>query len=67
MKEYVDSRGWHYRVMPGIVDKSYKARYQVPGNVRWRCVVRLPWRETPEAAQEDLDRMAQEKRWREWQ
>jgi hypothetical protein len=69
-KKYIDTRGWKYQVMPSFVDNAYKARYQKPrkhGNTGWKGVAALPWRSTYEEAQADLDRLAQEKGWQEWQ
>ena len=62
-KTYTDRRGWRFRVMPGIGGDVFKARYQKPDAKNWHGVATLPWRESMEAAQADLDRMAQEKGW----
>ena len=51
-KKYIDERGWRYQV-----------RYRKPGSASWRCVAALPWRQTEEAAQGDLDQMAAKKGW----
>ena len=29
-KKYIDARGWKYKVMGGIGENTYKARYQKP-------------------------------------
>ena len=63
MTMYMDNRGWRYRVMPGLGDDTYKARYQKPDSQRWICMAKLPWRTTPESAQEDLDVTARKKGW----
>lgn len=69
-KKYVDGRGWKYKVMPGIGEDSYKARYQKPDKTGdtagWKGVPSLPWRTTFDEAQADLDRLAEEKGWNEW-
>lgn len=68
-KKYIDSRGWKYQVMPGLGESNYKARYQKPdknGSDGWHCVRALPWRNTKDEAQADLDRLAKEKGWKEW-
>ena len=62
MKIYVDDRGWKYRVMPGLGDNTYKARYQKPGSKRWTCCPRLPWRGTSEEAEADLKLTARKKK-----
>ena len=60
--EYIDSRGWHYRVMQGL-DGSRKARFRKPNkpqqknrpdDVGWKNVASLPWRTTKEDAMADL-------------
>nr|WP_304100025.1 hypothetical protein [Mitsuokella multacida] len=51
--EYIDSRGWRYRVMQGL-GTEYKARYKKPDKGGWHCVARLPWRATAEEAEKDL-------------
>ena len=61
-KTYEDSRGWLYRVMTGVGESNYKARYRKPGTCSWKCCRTLPWQRTAEAAQTDLDKMAARKR-----
>ena len=60
---YRDARGWRYRVMPGIHVHTYKARYCKTGSASWKCYSRLPWRDSPEEAQADLDQLAARKGW----
>lgn len=64
---YCDSRGWKYRVMPGIgSDPAFKARYQKPahqGSTGWKCLASVPWRTTAEEAQADLNALAEKKGW----
>ena len=68
MKEYMDSRGWRYRVMQGL-DGSWKARYRkpdAPGKKRpddagWHGVSALSWRKTAEEADQDLAAYANKK------
>jgi len=57
---YIDQRGWQYRVMEGLGDNTYKARYHKPENHTdgWHCVRTLPWRDNIEDAQRDLDAYA---------
>ena len=55
---YEDRRGWRFQVMPGLGERQYKARYLKPGRKDWHCVATLPWRVSPERAQEDLDAYA---------
>lgn len=64
MKIYEDYRGWRYKVMPGLGESTYKARYHKPDspkNTQWKCVGTLPWRNTEEDAQKDLDEWAKRK------
>ena len=69
-KKYIDARGWKYQVMSGIgSDPVFKARYQRPekqGDVGWKGLAAVPWRSSREEAQADLDRLAKEKGWLEW-
>ena len=63
---YQDHRGWKYRVMPGLGENMYKARYHKPDkpdNVCWRCYTKIPWRSTFDEAQADLDALARRKQW----
>lgn len=69
VKTYIDSRGWSYKVMSGIGQGCYKARYQKPdkhGKVSgWKGFSRLPWRESFDKAQDDLNEYAKKKSWNE--
>lgn len=69
-KKYIDSRGWKYQVMSGLGSDTYKARYQRPekqGEDGWKGLATVPWRQTCEEAQADLDQLAAKKGWKEWQ
>ena len=66
-KRYIDNRGWLYMVLPGL-SSVYKARYRKPREdtapgIGWKCIRQLPWRDTREEAQADLDALAQKKGW----
>lgn len=64
--EYVDKRGWRYKVVGGIGKDAYKARYHRPENgldSGWKCCAKLPWRSTFDEAQADLNGYAAEKGW----
>ena len=68
-KNYIDSRGWKYQVMPGLGDNTFKARYQRPekhGDAGWKGLASVPWRNSREEAQADLNRLAEKKGWKEW-
>lgn len=65
VKTYIDQRGWLYRVMGGLGESNYKARYQKPGKSGWKCVVNLEWRKSFDEAQSDLNAMAKKKGWKE--
>lgn len=68
-KKYIDNRGWKYKVMSGIGDDTFKARYQrleKQGDVVWKGLASVPWRRTREEAQADLDQLAEKKGWKEW-
>lgn len=67
--QYIDKRGWKYKVMPGLGDNTFKARYQkagMSGADGWKCCAALPWRSTFEEAQRDLDQKAEKQGWRVW-
>jgi len=69
-KKYIDDRGWKYKVMRGLGDSTYKARYQKAdhqGDTGWKGLSAVPWRQHFEDAQMDLDRLAVRKGWKEWQ
>ena len=57
---YVDNAGCVYAVMGNSV---YRARRALPDKTGWHAVQGLPPRTTPEAAQEDLDNMANARGW----
>jgi len=68
-RKYIDNRGWKYQVMSGIGEDCFKARYQKPekhGDAGWKGLTAVSWRSTAEAAQADLDQMAEKKGWKEW-
>lgn len=69
-KKYIDASGRKYQVMSGIgSDPAFKARYQKPekhGDMGWKGLATVPWRGSREEAQTDLDRLAAEKGWLEW-
>jgi hypothetical protein len=68
-KKYKDQRGWKYQVMGGIGGGTFKARYQKPekhGSDGWKCLSAVPWRADAAQAQADLDRLAKERGWTEW-
>ena len=55
-------------MMGGITADSFKARYQKPehqGSTGWKGLAAVPWRETREEAQADLDALAARKGWQE--
>ena len=69
VKAYIDERGWKYRVMSGLGDSSFKARYQKPekhGDVGWKGMANVPWRKTFDEAQSDLNTLARKNGWKEW-
>lgn len=69
VKCYVDDRGWKYKVMSGIGDNSFKARYQKPdkvGDYGWKGLAAVPWRSAFDEAQTDLNKLAEKKGWAEW-
>ena len=70
VKCYIDERGWKYRVMCGIGNGSFKARYQKPekvGSSGWKGVTSLPWKDNFDAVQSDLNKLAQHNGWEEWE
>lgn len=65
VKTYIDSRGWRYKVMSGLGESNYKARYQKPGKSGWKCMTNMEWRKSFDEAQSDLNSMAKIKNWNE--
>lgn len=66
---YIDQRGWKYKVMSGIGQDRFKARYQKPekhGLEGWKGVSSVPWREDFDSAQKDLNELANKKGWKVW-
>lgn len=63
VKEYIDHRGWKYRVMGGLGDVGFKGRYQKPGKTGWKCMRNLEWRTSFDEAQSELNAMAGSKGW----
>lgn len=65
VKTYIDKRGWKYKVMPGLGENNFKARYQKPGKTGWKCMKNLNWKKSFDEAQSDLNIMAKKKGWNE--
>ena len=63
-KAFIDDRGWKYRVLPGLGQNQFKARFQKPGKSSWHCVRQLPWVDGFDAAQADLNKYAEKKGWK---
>ncbi len=66
-KKYIDNRGWKYKVLGGLGDNTFKARYQrtgKQGDVGWEGLAAVPWRGSREEAQADLDRLAAKNGWK---
>lgn len=69
VKAYIDNRGWKYKVMAGLGDNTFKARYQKPeknGSIGWKGLHAVPWRNSFDEAQADLNAYAKQKGWAEW-
>lgn len=67
IKTYIDNRGWLYRVMSGLGEGNFKARYRKPGKPGWKCTTNMTWRKSFDEAQSDLNNMARLKKWDEIQ
>lgn len=65
VKEYIAPSGWKYKVMAGIGGDTFKARYNKIGKSSWKGMTQLPWRDSFDAAQADLNRIAKERGWSE--
>lgn len=64
---YRDSRGWTYEVRDGLRNTEtghtpYKAWSSRPGSGKHKFVNSLPWRDTREQAEADLQAWAEKKR-----
>ena len=70
VKTYIDDRGWKYKVMSGLGENNFKARYQKPDKhdaySGWKGVAAVPWRKSFDEAQADLNALAKKKGWAEW-
>jgi hypothetical protein len=64
VKSYIDSRGWKYKVIGGIVS-VFKARYLKPDTFKWVCMRNLNWKNSFDEAQADLNRLAKKNNWNE--
>lgn len=63
-KRYIDKRNWTYFVRVGLGGNQYKGFYHKPGtNPDGHACRNLPWRDTLEEAQSDLDALAMKKGW----
>lgn len=60
--EYIDARGWRYRVMKGL-NGYWEARYRKPDqpgqkprgdDKGWKCVARLFWHKTKREGEHEL-------------
>ena len=68
VKVYKDKRGWEYAVQSGIGGDTFKTFYRKPGKAGkgllyghgWRPV---PWRDSFDAAQADLNIEAEKRGW----
>ena len=69
VKAYKDSRGWKYKVMGGLGESNFKARYQKPekhGSTGWKCCPNMKWQKSFDAAQKDLNARAKANGWEEY-
>ena len=53
MNSYRNSRGWLYRVQPGLGGK-WRAQVLRPGKTRWESAPFLPWQTYQKDAEQDL-------------
>ena len=63
VKTYIDKRGWLYKVRAGLGGDTFSGVYQKPGKSGWKSMKQLPWRDSLDAAQGDLNRYAGAKGW----
>ena len=70
VKAYIDDRGWRYRVMANLSETSFRIKYLKVDRKRpynsWKGFIFTPIRQTFDEAQADLNALAKEKGWREW-
>jgi hypothetical protein len=69
VKKYIDSRGWKYRVKAGLGGDTFSCFYQKPeksGELGWKSMKSMPWRDCFSTAQSDLNALAKKKGWSEW-
>ncbi|WP_371380856.1 hypothetical protein [Sporomusa aerivorans] len=70
VKAYKDNRGWEYFVQAGIGGDTYKTFYRKPGKagkglIRGKCWRPVPWRDSFDEAQIDLNIEAEKRGWEE--
>ena len=64
VKSYIDDRGWVYFVRAGIGGNTFKTFFKKPGKNE-HGYKGLPWRDSFDEAQSDLNKMAKTKGWME--
>ena len=65
VKVYRDSRGWEFFVGSGICGDEYKTFYQKPEKFRAYGCRLVPWRDSFDEAQADLNMEAEKRGWEE--
>lgn len=63
VKIYVDKRGWLYKVRAGLGGHTFSGFYLKPGKTSWKSMKQLPWRDSFDSAQADLNKYAHNKGW----
>ena len=64
VNKFKDERGWLFFVREGLGESNYKTFFKKPGqNSCGHGYRNLPWRKSFREAQEDLNKLAQKKKW----
>lgn len=63
VKTFIDNRGWMYKVGSRIGSDAFKAKYKKPDKASWKCHGQVPWQDSFDKAQEDLNAYANKKGW----
>lgn len=65
VKKYIDDKGQRYFVRSGIGGDTFKAFFLKPGKTSPHGLKMVPWQDSFDKAQADLNKYAEKKAWKE--